>query len=156
MCSSKDSTRYEYLPITGYQPFNTAARDLLFGALSIDPNRIVSVQTISDTGANHIGARLLFDTLRPSAVWISDPSWVNHENIWKLVGVKTKLYPYWNEKSKTLDFEAMVLKLESEASPGDVIVLHVCAHNPTGIDPSKQQWEKIADICKKKGVISVL
>ncbi|KAE9382227.1 aspartate aminotransferase [Stipitochalara longipes BDJ] len=150
--SAEDSSRYEYLPITGYQQFYTAARDLLFGTLKIDPNCIISVQTISGTGANHIGARFLADTLRPSAVWISDPSWVNHENIWRLVGVQPKLYPYWNNKTKTLDFDAMVLKLESEAITGDVIILHACAHNPTGIDPSMGQWAKIADICEKKGL----
>jgi aspartate aminotransferase len=111
------------------------------------------VQTISGTGANHVGARFLFDTLRPSAVWISDLSWVNHENIWRLIGADTKFYPYWNKKSKALDFDAIVLKLDSEVIAGDVIVLHVCAHNSTGIDPSKQQWEKIADICEKKGLL---
>jgi aspartate aminotransferase, cytoplasmic len=150
--AGQDSSRYEYLPITGSQLFCAAARDLLIGIPIPDPACFVSVQTVSGTGANHIGARFLADTLRPTAVWISDPSWVTHENIWRLVGVQPKFYPYWNSMTKTLDFDAMVLKLESEAATGDVIILHACAHNPTGIDPTMEQWATIAEVCEKKGL----
>lgn len=113
---------------------------------------MVSVQTISGTGANHLGARFLSETLRPSSVWISNPSWVNHENIWNLVGVKTRLYPYWCQKTRVLDFEEMIKKLEVEAAAGDVIVLHACAHNPTGMDPTKEQWKRIADVCETRAL----
>ncbi|KAJ6016348.1 hypothetical protein N7540_010939 [Penicillium herquei] len=127
----KNSARYEYLPISGYAPFVTVARDLLFG---------------------RYGAKADHFSLRPSAVWLSNPSWVNHSNIWGLVGVKVIYYPYWDAQKKTLDCESMVKKLETETVSGDVILLHVCAHNPIGVDPTKEQWAKIADICERRGL----
>lgn len=148
----KSSARYEYLPISGYAPFVTVARDLLFGRYGAKADHFVSLQTISGTGANSLGAQFLSKSLRPSAVWLSNPSWVNHSNIWGLVGVKVKYYPYWDAQKKTLDFDSMVKKLETETVSGDVILLHACAHNPTGVDPTKEQWAKIADICESRGL----
>ena len=68
------------------------------------------------------------------------------------VGVNVKFYPYWNAHKKALDFEDMLQTLTTETNPGDVIVLHGCAHNPTGLDPTKDQWEKIADLCERQGL----
>ena len=152
MTKTQDSGRYEYLPIPGYAPFYTAARDLLFGDLGDKVNQIVSVHTISGTGANSLGARFLNETTHPSAVWLPDPTWVNHHNIWTLAGVQVRTYPYWNASRRALDFDKMLRVLEDEASKGDVIVLHACAHNPTGVDPTKEQWMLIAAMCEKKGL----
>ncbi|KAJ5178693.1 hypothetical protein N7492_001903 [Penicillium capsulatum] len=147
----KDVARYEYLPITGHAPFCNTARDILFSpGTKID--NIVTLQTISGTGANSLGARFLSDALKPSAVWLSNPSWVNHANIWEMVGVRVKSYPYWNPTTKTLDFQQLINTLETETAPGDVIVLHACAHNPTGVDPTKEQWKKIADVCEERNL----
>lgn len=115
-------------------------------------NRTVTLQTISGTGANSLGARFLSESLKPRCVWISDPSWVNHRNIWGLAGVEAKFYPYWNAAKRILDFNKMIDALESQGEAGDVIVLHACAHNPTGVDPSKEQWQRIADVCETKGL----
>ncbi|CAF3508985.1 unnamed protein product [Fusarium graminearum] len=147
---TQDSGRYEYLPISGYPAFVSSARQVLFGPQSLNESRLVSIQTISGTGANFLGARFLAETLKPSAVWLSDPSWVNHANIWGLVNVNVKRYPYWNAKTKSLDFNNMIEKLQADAIAGDVILLHACAHNPTGVDPNKEQWRKIADVCERK------
>lgn len=67
-----------------------------------------------------------------------------------MVGVEVKLYPYWDTKSKALDFQGLIHTLETASTPGDVIVLHACAHNPTGVDPSKEQWTEIASVCERK------
>ncbi|OKL55998.1 hypothetical protein UA08_08790 [Talaromyces atroroseus] len=144
--------RYEYLPITGYAPFHHAARDLLFGPLNVSTEHFVSLQTLAGTGANSLGARFLKESLNPSAVWLSDPTWVNHHNIWSLVGVEIKTYPYWNAVNRGLDFDNLIHTLKTRATKGDVIVLHACAHNPTGVDPSKEQWKTIADVCEQKGL----
>lgn len=149
---AQDINRYEYLPIPGYAPFYTAARDLLFGRLGNRANNIASLQTISGTGANSLGAKFLATALKPSAVWLSDPSWVNHANIWSLLGVPVKYYPYWDLKAKALDINGMINTLETRASPGDIIVLHACAHNPTGVDPTKAQWREIADVCESMSI----
>ena len=110
----QDSGRYEYLPITGFQPFFTAARDLLFGRLGEKAERVVSVHTIAGTGANNLGARFFKLSLKPSAVWLPDPTWVNHHNIWAAAGVESKTYPYWNPAKRGLDFERLIEKLETE------------------------------------------
>ncbi|KAK2783495.1 hypothetical protein FQN52_009615 [Onygenales sp. PD_12] len=160
---------HEYLSIPGYQPFFEAARDLVFGPDSpIPSSRIASVQTISGTGANHIGARLLTDQLpllpstaaRPvRKIWISDPTWANHHLIWDLVAAGTTgnaleiaLYPYYHASTCSFDFDGMIRTLESNAQKGDIILLHACAHNPTGLDPTRAQWLEIASLCQRKGV----
>ncbi|EEP76182.1 hypothetical protein UREG_01031 [Uncinocarpus reesii 1704] len=157
---------HEYLPIAGYAPFIALARDLVFGADSpLDTAQIASLQTVSGTGANHIGARFLADFLPPLVhgkkrkVWISDPTWVNHHLIWELVSsgttgspVERRTYPYYHAPTRSLDFEGMMAVLEKDATRGDVVLLHACAHNPTGIDPTRAQWLKIADLCERKGL----
>ncbi|KAJ5266690.1 Aspartate [Penicillium angulare] len=148
IAAAEDTDRYDYLPIPGYAPFYNKARDILFGYRKDVSNPIISVQTVGGTGANFLGARFLAESLKPSAVWLSDPSWVNHANIWTSVGVKVKYYPYWDAMNKCLDFENMLKMLETKAKSGDVIVLHACAHNPTGVDPKRKQWKRIAEVCK--------
>ncbi|KAL1982493.1 hypothetical protein VTN96DRAFT_1284 [Rasamsonia emersonii] len=157
-----DPFRHEYLPIEGDQVFLDLARDLMFGfkhdkaletpAEKEAKRRIASVQTISGTGANHVGAVFLAQHLKPKHVWISSPSWPNHQTIWDLQGVPRKSYPYFDAATRSFDFEGTMRTLEAEAEEGDVIVLHACAHNPTGIDPTKEQWKAIADLCQRKGL----
>ncbi|KAG5289285.1 aspartate aminotransferase [Histoplasma ohiense] len=163
---------HEYLPIEGYQPFVDAARDLVFGnSCRIAKGRIASLQTVSGTGANHLGARFLKEHLprliSPSSssatptrkIWLSDPTWANHHLIWDLVAssstgspIKTVLYPYYHAQTRSFDFDGMIRTLEANAQRGDVILLHACAHNPTGLDPTRSQWEAIASLCQRKGI----
>ncbi|KKZ64852.1 aspartate aminotransferase [[Emmonsia] crescens] len=164
---------HEYLPIPGYQPFVDAARDLVFGPNSpVAKDRIASLQTISGTGANHLGARFLKEHLprlvSPSSsssaspvrkIWMSDPTWANHHLIWDLVAmsstgspIKTALYPYYHATTRSFDFDGMIRTLETSAQKGDIILLHACAHNPTGLDPTRAQWEAIASVCQRKGI----
>lgn len=154
----QDICRHDYLAIEGDPRFLRVARDLLFSSAfdsarelqQSTESRIVSVQSISGTGANHIGARFLAENLRPRRVWLSDPTWANHHAIWESVGVAVHTYPYYNKENRALNFDAMMTTLEQEARSEDVIVLHACAHNPTGIDPSQAQWAAIAELCQRK------
>lgn len=154
----QDIGRHDYLPIEGDHRFLSAARNLIFSStISSSPelqqatqSRIVSVQTISGTGANHIGARFLAENLRPRCVWLSYPTWANHHTIWDSLGVVQRTYPYYNASDCTFDFTAMMAVLESESQPRDVVVLHACAHNPTGLDPSQEEWKAIAELCQRK------
>lgn len=155
---------HEYLPIVGHAGFIDLAKELVFGTKAPEVcSRIASVQCISGTGANHLGARFLADTLSPRQVWISDPTWNNHHLIWTLVSTNRdsdndgghvqlaqRLYPYYTEASKSFDFDGMMDILTKDALEGDVIILHACAHNPTGLDPSPEQWEAIAELCERK------
>ncbi|KAI9370668.1 pyridoxal phosphate-dependent transferase [Aspergillus egyptiacus] len=150
--------RHEYTAIEGDRAFLSLARDLMFGFDSEFPSetqtatqaRIGSVQTVAGTGANHLGALFLATHMKPGAVWLSNPSWANHLTIWELAGVPRKTYPYYAAATRSFDFDGMMSTLESEAQEGDVILLHTCAHNPTGLDPNKEQWKAIIDLCERK------
>ncbi|KAJ5779362.1 pyridoxal phosphate-dependent transferase [Penicillium paradoxum] len=158
-----DVNRHEYLSIQGDSEFLTLAADLVFGfgedkgtAESVteqDRKRVVSIQTVSGTGANRLGAELLARNVRPGCVWIPDPTWANHETIWDLAGVPRKGYPYYDATRKAFDFDGTFRTLSESAKQNDVVILHACAHNPTGADPTKEQWEMLAQLCKEKGII---
>lgn len=131
------------------------ARKLVFDATPEEAKTIASIQTIAGTGANHLGALLLAKACRPQTVWISDLSWINHHEIWNLVDstIQRQKYPYFNAESFTVEFGALVQTLRSKAVEGDVVILHGCAHNPTGVDLTKDQWEAIAAVCQEKKLI---
>ena len=94
--------------------------------------------------------------LYPSAkIWLSDPTWANHGNIFKHAGMEVETYPYFDAESNGLAFDAMIEVL-SEIPSGDVVLLHGCCHNPTGIDPSPDQWERIADVAGDRGWIPLV
>lgn len=144
------SLDHEYLPLQGNERFATLARELALGEAGSEGN-CVSVQTISGTGANHLGALFLAQQLKPKNIWISDPTWGNHHLLWALAApsVTRREYPYYNAADNSLDFDGMTAALE-RAEENDVVLLHACAHNPTGIDPTKDQWKVVAEICKRK------
>ncbi|BDD61550.1 hypothetical protein MPDQ_004620 [Monascus purpureus] len=154
LLAENDIFRHEYSAIEGDVAFLEVARNLMFGFTENgspeSKGRIASVQTVAGTGANHIGALFLKTHAKPKHVWLSNPSWSNHMTIWELAGVDIKTYPYYDAANRSLDFNGMMATLEAEAEPGDVILLHACAHNPTGLDPDRDQWAAIADLCEKK------
>jgi aspartate/tyrosine/aromatic aminotransferase len=115
-------------------------------------SQVVSIQTISGTGANHLGALFLARQLQPQNVFISDPTWVNHHLIWEVAApsVVRRVYPYYNASTRELDFKGMMSTLDNEAEEGDVVILHACAHNPTGIDPTRNQWRELAQLVLRK------
>ena len=117
---------------------------------------MASVQTISGTGANHLGAVFLskfYDFGKQGGkreIFISNPTWANHKAIFNSVGIKPVDYPWYDAKTVGLDFEGLTSALKS-APNGSVFLLHACAHNPTGVDPTKDQWHQLADIFEAKG-----
>lgn len=116
--------------------------------------KVASFQTISGTGAVHLGA-LFLSKFHPNqqprpTVYLSDPTWANHNQIFTNVGLSIAKYPYFSAQTKGLDIEGMLSTLESAAS-GSIIVLHACAHNPTGVDPTPEQWKRIAQVVRAKG-----
>lgn len=136
----------EYLPIEGYDVFNRLARDLILGAdcPATAEGRVVTLQTLSGTGSLRIGAESVKAFLNPPAAYVSNPTWGNHNSIFGRAGVPVKSYRYWKESTRGLDLEGMLADI-GDAPAGSVIVLHACAHNPTGVDPTPAQWEQIAD-----------
>jgi aspartate aminotransferase len=155
LVEDNDLMRHEYTAIEGDVPFLGIARDLMFGFEGKQTEeeakaRIATVQTVAGTGANHLGALFLAHHMKPRSVWLSNPSWANHQTIWELAGVPRKTYPYYHAATRSFDFEGMMSTLENDAEEGDAVLLHACAHNPTGLDPNKEQWMAIADLCERK------
>ncbi|CAL1704934.1 unnamed protein product [Somion occarium] len=147
---------HEYLPITGLPSFTSAAAKLILGADSpaITGDRVASVQTISGTGANHLGALFLsrFYGFGEGGrkVWLSNPTWVNHFAIFNNVSIEPITYPYYDPDTIGLAFQPFLNTLRT-AAPRCVFLLHACAHNPTGVDPTREQWGQIADVILEKG-----
>lgn len=141
----------EYLAIEGLPAFNKATVELLLGADNpiIKQNRVATVQALSGTGSLRLGVAFIARYMPSATVYLSSPTWGNHKNICSDAGVPWAEYRYFNPKTVGLDFEGMVEDLKA-APEGSVIILHGCAHNPTGIDPTKEQWDAIADICQQK------
>ncbi|KAI2641221.1 PLP-dependent transferase [Xylaria nigripes] len=144
---------HEYAPIAGIASFTSKAAELILGNASspaIREKRVTSVQTISGTGAVHLGA-LFLSKFYPGhkKVYVSNPTWVNHHQIFSNVGVPVAEYPYFSKQTKGLDFDGLKKTL-SEAPDRSVILLHACAHNPTGVDPTLDQWKEIATLMRQK------
>ena len=140
-----------YLPIDGMSTYNLATQKLLFGAESplLKQGRVVTVQALGGTGALKIGADFL-KQLRPDArVLISDPSWENHAALFGQAGFAVAAYRYYDPNTFGLDFDGMIASLDA-AQPGTIVVLHACCHNPTGVDPTHEQWASIIETIRRR------
>ncbi|KAL4784138.1 pyridoxal phosphate-dependent transferase [Aspergillus varians] len=149
-----ESCFHEYLPLHGSAEFLESARQLVFGPdiASRTQHRIASIQTVSGTGANSLVAKFLDNHTHPAHIWLPDPTWANHVDIWKenAAGIDRRWYPYYDGVSHIIDFDAMIQTLRRDARENDAILLQACAHSPTGLDPTKEQWEAIALVCREK------
>ncbi|KUJ16495.1 PLP-dependent transferase [Mollisia scopiformis] len=149
---SDPALNHEYLPIAGLATFTAAAAKLILGADSpaLTEKRTSSTQTISGTGALHLGALFLskFFPGHPT-VYFSNPTWANHHQIFSNVSMPIASYPYFSKSTKGLDFEGMKQAI-ADAPERSIIVLHACAHNPTGVDPTQSQWKELAVLLREK------
>ena len=146
-----------YLPMDGLGAFNRAAQHLLFGAehAAVREKRVVTAQTLGGSGALKVGADWL-RVLNPQVeVWISDPSWENHSAIFEGAGFKVNSYPYYDAASRSIRLDAMLSTLRG-LPRGTIVVLHACCHNPTGLDPTPQQWQQIREAVKKAELVPFL
>ncbi|KAL3475660.1 pyridoxal phosphate-dependent transferase [Aspergillus californicus] len=143
----------EYAGITGIPSFTKAAAELAYGVDSpvLKENRLVITQSISGTGALRIGGAFL-KRFYPHAkkIYLPNPSWANHNAVFKDSGLEVEKYRYYNKDTIGLDFEGLVADLKA-APNNSIILLHACAHNPTGVDPTQEQWRQISDVVKEKG-----
>jgi aromatic-amino-acid transaminase len=146
-----------YLPIDGIPAYDREVRALLFGAdaEAIATGRAVTLQALGGTGALKVGADFLRRFVPGAQVWISDPSWENHRALFEGAGFAVNSYPYYDPATRGLDFEAMIGTLEKLA-PGSIVVLHACCHNPTGVDPTPAQWQRIVDVVRTRGLVPFL
>ena len=143
----------EYAGITGVPSFVTHALRFAYGAESeaLLSGRIAGAQSLSGTGALRIAAEFYRRFLPATTeVHISDPTWGNHIKIFEAAGMVVKKYRYLDRASNKLDADGMLADIAA-APAGSVILLHACAHNPTGIDPTAEQWKAISAAVKQGG-----
>lgn len=142
----------EYAPITGVPRFVSAAQELAFGPdnVALKEKRLASAQVLSGTGALRTGMEFLERWYLPSkTVYQPNPSWPNHANIARDARLQQGKYAYFDPMTNSLDLDNMLKDLEAALS-GSIVLLHACAHNPTGIDPTQSQWRQIIDVIKRK------
>ena len=148
----ENETTKNYLSIDGLADFARCTQALLFGQDSaiISAKRARTAQTPGGTGALRVAADFLATQTGAKRVWISNPSWPNHKNVFNSAGLEVCEYDYYDAENHQLDFDAMLASLRG-AKAGDVVLFHGCCHNPTGIDPTAEQWSQLAELSKASG-----
>ncbi len=138
---------HEYLPIGGHREFCNESVKLAYGdnAKAIGDARVAAVQTLSGTGACRLFAEFQRRWMPGTKIYIPGPTWANHHNIWRDAGVEIVEYPYYDPATKGLAFEPLCDALNA-APEGSVVLMHACAHNPTGVDPTRDQWAALSSI----------
>ncbi|MDX2109264.1 MAG: amino acid aminotransferase [Verrucomicrobiota bacterium] len=146
-----------YLPIDGSPAYNARVLELLFGADSAvtKAGRAVSAHTPGGTGGLRVAADFIKRNNVAKKVWISDPTWPNHPQIFQAAGLDTGTYRYFDASANALDFAGMQSAIEQIPS-GDVLLVHGCCHNPTGADPTATQWAAIAEVAKTRNLLVLI
>ena len=146
-----------YLPIPGSPVYAAAVQRLMFGeGHELETSgRAATSHTPGGTGALRVAADLIHQQLPKSTVWLTQPTWPNHPPIFSAAGVPTKSFPYFDAKTNALAFEEAVAAIQNMPA-GDLVLLHGCCHNPTGIDPTADEWQKLADAVYGRGLLPLL
>jgi aspartate/tyrosine/aromatic aminotransferase len=151
---SGESTK-AYLPISGDGAYTREAARLVFGDACIASGRVASVHTPGGTGALRLAGEFAHHVLGVKQIWISQPTWPNHQGIFAATRLEAKGYPYYEASAKNVDFAGMRAALES-ASPGDAVLLHACCHNPSGADLDEHQWSAVAKILRERRLLPIV
>lgn len=146
-----------YLPIDGDRAFQSATQRLLFGENhpAIRTGLAVTAQTPGGTGALRVAADFIAKTSPNATVWVSEPTWPNHPGVFGSAGLKVRTYPYFDSDTNALDFQGMAAAV-ARMSAGDVIILHGCCHNPTGVDLAPQQWDVVTQLVTDLGILPLI
>jgi aspartate aminotransferase len=145
-----ESENKEYLAIEGDVQFVQKALEFAYGTELMASNHIAGVQTLSGTGACRVGGTFLARFLpKGTRIYIPVPTWGNHWKIMQEAGFDTHPYRYYSRASNGLDWQGLVEDIQN-APDGSVILLHACAHNPTGCDPTHDQWKELCNLIQSK------
>ncbi len=153
----EDQITKGYLPIPGTAEYGLNVQGLLFGPDSdvISSKRASTIQSPGGTGGLRVGADLIKKFKPNSKIWMSSPTWANHKGIFTASGFEINDYPYYDAETKSVNFDEMMTTLNSISS-GDVVLLHVCCHNPTGVDLNTEQWEAVIESSVANGWLPFL
>jgi len=150
-------TTKSYVAAAGREEFNRAVEEMVLGqahAVRRD-RRARTVQTPGGCGALRVGAELIRASAPDVTVHVSDPTWGNHPPLLGSSGLRLERYPYYDAAAHRLRFGAMLERLD-RAAAGDVVLLHVCCHNPTGADLDPAQWQEVAHLLTRRRLVPFL
>ena len=152
----KESTK-SYLPIDGLPEFQVATQHLLFGKDHeiVSSGRAATAQAPGGTGALRVAADFVSKITPNATVWIGEPTWPNHPSIFKSAHLQVKSYNYFDPVTNGVDFASMISTLHSAAA-GDLILLHGCCHNPTGVDLTPAQWQEVATVIAERKLLPLI
>ncbi len=155
MLLDSESTK-SYLAISGLPSLPSLTQPLILGEASDLPGsgRVVTAQAPGGTGALRVAADFLRKAAPNATVWISTPTWANHAGIFQAAGLSTDTYPYYDAARQDLDRDAFLTALD-KVPAGNVVVLHACCHNPSGVDPDTSTWEEVARIAGARGWLPI-
>jgi len=140
-----------YIGTAGDPNFNAAMQELTF-ADSVDAERISTIQAPGGSGSLRVAAGLLLRACEGATAWLSDPTWANHIPLLGGAGLKLESYPYYDTEKHEIKINQMLDTL-SQVPAGDLVLLHACCHNPSGVDPSEDEWRSIADIVVERDLV---
>jgi len=157
----KEGFSREYLPFLGDEEFNIQTQLTIFNpSISlikensklnvIEAKRITTIQSISGSGCLRLGAEFLSKFINKK-IYVSHLTWPNHFPIFELAGMIAEKYPYYNQETKELDFDNLINFLK-KAEENSIVLLHVCGHNPTGVDPGRNQWKEICKVMQERNL----
>lgn len=140
-----------YIGTAGDAAYNAAMQTLAFGD-SVSDERLTTIQTPGGSGSLRVAAGLILKANPDAVVWVSEPTWANHTPLLAGAGLHLKTYPYYDTETHTIRLEAMLDALRG-ANKGDIVLLHACCHNPSGLDPSEEQWRAIAEVIIERDLV---
>ncbi len=143
-----------YLGTAGSAAFNAVMQQQTFATAEFD-ERLITVQAPGGSGSLRLAAGLLHKTRPGATLWVSEPTWANHVPLLGSVGFELKPYPYYDTSRHVIRIDEMIAALET-AQKDDIVVLHACCHNPTGLDPSQEQWRAIGDVIAERGLLPLI
>jgi aspartate/tyrosine/aromatic aminotransferase len=144
-------TSKAYIGTAGDPVFNASMQALTFGGVVPD-DRLVTIQTPGGSGSLRVAAGIVLRAKKNSTVWVSTPTWANHVPLLGGAGMTLKEYPYYDRRGHVIQIDAMLETLR-DAPKGDLVLFHACCHNPSGLDPSAEQWRAITDVLLERELV---
>lgn len=146
-----------YLPMDGLLGYRKACQRLLFGQDSavVNEGRVATIAALGGSGALKVGADFIHQWFPNSVCYVSDPTWGNHIGIFEGAGMTVKKYPYYDPSTIGVKFDEMIAFFES-LNENDTVLLHPCCHNPTGVDLTREQWDKALEVIQAKKLIAFM
>ena len=148
----EQETTKSYTSLVGDSAFNTAIQKLVLGDLASFDGRLASAATAGGTGAVRAAFELVHLASPDATIWVSNPSWSNHASMLDYLNIPNQHYRFFDPSTGTVDMDGMMADLRY-AKAGDVVLLHGCCHNPTGLSLSPKQWDDIIELMKTQNLV---